>query len=121
MLSLLRNNAARRLLNLMDGVLIYRMVKYIVNANVLKAVPVKYLRRAKFHRDDELKDEPKFVTSSFLRASTIRCLSRYNQALDNCLFELFRNQTIKIFQFDKVNGVAVLNSDSHFKKLTLNS
>ena len=61
-------------------------------------------------------EEIKFATSAFLRASSQRH-SRYNQALHNCLSKLSRNQKIKICQFGKGNGFAVLNSTYYFKKL----
>ena len=76
----------------------------------------KLLRARKVTPDDEFTDKLKFATLAFLRASTSRCRSRYNRALHNCLSKLSQNQTIKICQFDKGNGVAVLNSDYYFKK-----
>ena len=75
------------------------------------------LKAHKVSPDDELKDELKFATSAFKRASTSRCCLKYNQALRNYLSKLSRNQTIKICQFDKGNGVAVFNSVCYFKKL----
>ena len=77
----------------------------------------KVFKMHKVLPDEEFKDELKFATSAFLRASTTRCRSRYNKALHNCLSKLSRNQTIKICQFDKGNGVAILNSECYFKKL----
>ena len=77
----------------------------------------RILKAHKVSPDDELKDELKFATLAFLRASTNRCHSRSNQALHNCFSKLSTNQTIKICQFDKDNGVAVWNSDCYFKKL----
>ena len=102
-------------------VLRYHILPKDIDILKLKSTIENYTSKVfKMHKvlpDEEFKDELKFATAAFLRASTTRCRSRYNKALHNCLSKLSRNQTIKICQFDKGNGVAILNSKCYFKKL----
>ena len=67
--------------------------------------------------DNAFKDNLKHTCGSFINAANNVCNSHKNRKLHQTLKNLSKNDKIKIANFDKGNGIVILDSDDYVSKL----
>ena len=88
-----------------------------MKTNVEKLIYSLKRKNPNIHIDDQFQDQTKFYLKRFLTESNRLCSTNQNQSLHSTLRKLRQNENIKICQYDKGNGVVVLNSEDYYSKL----
>ena len=88
-----------------------------VKTKVEKLVYSLKRKNPNIHIDDEFQDQIKFYLKTFLTEWNRLCSTNQSQSLHSIPCKLRQNENIKICQYDKGNGVVVLNSEDYYSKL----
>ena len=88
-----------------------------MKTNVEKLIYSFKRKNPNIHTNDEFQGQTKCYLKRFLTESNRLYSTNQNQSLQSTLRKLRQNEKIKICQYDKGNGVVVLNSEDYYSKL----